>query len=658
MDKARGLMPVTTGILIGLAWGLLAALLEGLPLLFQGAAAPYLDSRLLALAYLLTIYGLLGAIAGGILGSVTLILGRVTRRRLSRPALAGTFSALFAAALSLLFWVQRFNPARVVSWLAVLLLAVALGLAVGWLLNGAARGGALSWKPFSGFVLGAFALAVVAVVGVACFRAFLRDRPLFNPPVTEAMATPEQPNILLITAGGLRPDHLGAYGYDIAGEPEISPNIDALAARGVRFDRALAQAPWTEPSLASLFTSLYPSELGITCRAAISCQPHLDEQRLTLTEVLKAAGYHTRAYVTDPWLVPALGFAQGFDYFETVRSGEPFDEGPMRSRTLGRLLGCRRNSAACRLFLKGHKLLFDASIPQGWGGDRVNAKVTHFLELHGEERFFLWVHYTEALPPYDLEPPFRPLPEGPLANGEPRLKSLGYWELGDPYTVREELYPLDDQGLTALYDGEVHRVDRLVGSLSGLLEGYGLTDRTVVVFASDHGQELAEHGGYTYGHSLYDEVLRVPLIVTEPGVSVPGAAIDTPVALLDLAPTLAQIAGTSLPSEAEGSSLVSSLRGEVLEGKPILSESLYRVPYELKALRQGDYKLIYNVDAGDFELYHLGLDPAEEQNIIQEESQVAKAMATVLFDWMARTARVAGDLPRAVPPAEVQDAPW
>jgi arylsulfatase A-like enzyme len=139
----------------------------------------------------------------------------------------------------------------------------------------------------------------------------------------------------------------------------------------------------------------------------------------------------------------------------------------------------------------------------------------------------------------------------------------------------------------ALYDAEVHRVDRLVGGVNALLTDLGLAGRTLVVFTSDHGQEFMDHGGYTYGHSLYDEVLRVPLIVAGPGVEAAGQLAGTPVNLLDLAPTLMQIGGAPLPPEAEGRSLVPALRGQALDDRPLYAESLYRVPYELKAVRAG-----------------------------------------------------------------------
>jgi arylsulfatase A-like enzyme len=650
---SAGAVPITTGVVVGLGWGLLVTLLDGLPLLLQGSILPYLGPRLLALAYMAMIYGALGALGGGLMGAVALVIQRLTRRRVPRAVLAATYAGLFAAATIILFGLHRFGP-DVAGWLVLLLLAAAAALVVRWLVRGAARAKALSRRTLRSMTLVVFAAAVVAVLVVAGFRSLLRDLPLFNPPSTDETASPERPNIVLITAAGLRPDHLGAYGYD----PAISPSIDRLAERGTRFEQASAQASWTEPSVASLLTSLYPSELGIACRAAISCQPHIDEQRITLAEALQSAGYRTEAYTTSSWLTAELGFDQGFERFESVRAEEPFDLAPMHGGTLGWLLGCQRDAEACRPFTQGHTRLFDEPIPPGWGGDRVNARVNRFLELHGDERFFLWVHYSEALPPYDLEPPFRPMPEGPLASSEDELRGMSYWRLGDPFAPREKLLPLDVEGLVALYDGEVHRLDRLVGGLAGQLEARGLADRTLIVVTSDHGQEFMEHGIYTYGHSLYDEVLRVPLILAGPGVASDEGAIETPVALLDLAPTLIEMAGASLPPEAEGRSLAPALRGQALQAQPIYGESLYRVPYELKALQQDGYKLIYRADDGQVELYDLSADPAEQRDVAAEAGRVAEVMLSNLLSWMDYTAGVAQELPRSAPPTEFTDAVW
>ncbi len=645
-------MPVTTGLLIGLGWGLLLALLDGLPLFLQGSPWPHLGSRLLALAYLSLIYGALGTLTGGVLGVVSLLGLRLIRRRPSRAALAGGYAGVLTAVATAIFGADRFQPV-LLSWGMLFFLGILAGALAGRLLYQAARGRGDLWPVFRAGVLATYGAAIVVVLAVSGFRLFLRDLPLFNPPATNQVATAERPNIVLITASGIRPDHLGIEGYD----HEISPNVDALAWRGTRFNQAIAPASWTEPSLASLLTSLYPSELGITCRATISCQPHLDPERLTLAEALQDAGYRTQAFLTDPWLTAELGFDQGFGGFESVRAEEPFDVQAMRARALGGLLGCQRGATPCELMTKGHEFLFDSPIPPGWGDSHILPRVARFVEIHGDERFFLWVHFAEVGPPYDPGTPFGTVPEGEMANPVGILERIGYWELGDPFTPREKLLPLDLETLTALYDGEIHQMDRLVGELNVLFDQAGLIDRTLVVFTSDHGQEFMEHGGYTYGHSLHDEVVHVPLIIAGPGVVFP-ADVDTTVGLLDVAPTLAEIAGASLPPAIEGRSLVPALRGERLKERPVFSESLYRVPHESKGIYQDGYKLIYNVDKDRFELYDLKADPDEQHDLATQVVPEGESLKRDLLQWMARTSQVARELPRAAPPREFKNAVW
>jgi arylsulfatase A-like enzyme len=247
---------------------------------------------------------------------------------------------------------------------------------------------------------------------------------------------------------------------------------------------------------------------------------------------------------------------------------------------------------------------------------------------------------------------------GPLASKEDRLADISFWELGDPFTKREKLLPEDAQGLQALYDGEVHRVDRLVGEVMRLLEEHDLGSRTLVVLTADHGQEFAEHGAYTYGHSLYDEVVRVPLILAGPGVESPGQVVSVPVALLDLAPTLTEMAGATLPPEASGRSLAPALRGEPLAPEAVFSEGLLRVPHEAKAIRLDRKKLVYHLDENRFELYDLAADPLETVDIVAQPSEIGDAMVRQLMAWIDRTRNVSQELPRAAPPTEFRGAVW
>jgi arylsulfatase A-like enzyme len=234
---------------------------------------------------------------------------------------------------------------------------------------------------------------------------------------------------------------------------------------------------------------------------------------------------------------------------------------------------------------------------------------------------------------------------------------MGYWRLGDAFAPREKLMPMDVEGLAALYDGEVHRLDRLVGGLAGQLEARGLTGKTLVVITSDHGQEFMEHGLYTYGHTLHQEVLHVPLIMAGPGIAAPSV-VDTPVALLDLAPTLIETAGAVLPPEAEGQSLVPTLKGQPLAGQPIYSESLYRAPQEQKALQRDGYKLILDVVDGELQLYDLETDPAEQEDVSGRQPQVLASMKSELESWLDYVSQTFQNLPRSSPPVEITDAVW
>jgi arylsulfatase A-like enzyme len=651
--KPLNLSPMATGLVVGMGWGIIAALLDGLPLLLRGSPWPYLGSRLLALALVAAIFGTLGGIAGLALGGLTTLALRLTRRSMPGSVLVGAYNGILAAGALLIFLAHRFSP-DAAGWAVILAFSVLVGTGVGWLASRAAGAGVPSWSSVGALVLATYLACFLVVLSVAGFRLLLRDLPLFTPRLTEERASADLPNLVLITAGGLRPDHLGAYGYD----PAISPNIDALAQGGVRFEQVVAQSSWAGASLASLFTSLYPTELGVSCRPGISCQPHLDSHRTTLAESLRQAGYGTYAYVTGQGLTAQLGFDQGFDRFEAPRSPEPFDLRNMRVRAIGWLLGCDRDSAACHLLSDLHARLLDEPMPSGYGGDEALARVARFLERRAGERFFLWVHLADALPPYDSEPPFRPLPVGPLASTQDRLADIGFWELGDPFTKREKLLPEDAQGLVALYDGEVHRVDGLVGEVMQLLEAQGLTGRTLVVLTADHGQEFAEHGAYTYGHTLHEEVLRVPLIVAGPGIESPGQVVSVPVALLDLAPTLTEMAGTTLPSGAGGWSLVPALRGKPLTPRAAFSEGLMRVPHEDKAIRMDGNKLIYHLDEDRFELYDLTADPLEMVDIATQASELGDVLKRELLAWIDRTGEASQELPRATPPTEFRGAVW
>jgi arylsulfatase A-like enzyme len=499
-------------------------------------------------------------------------------------------------------------------------------------------------------IVAVFLVGVVALSAMAFYRVFLRDLPMFQPKPSGQVATPERPNVVLITVDSLRADHLGAYGYD----PDVSPNLDELARRGIVFDQAIAQSSWTVPSTASFLTGLHPTELGIYYQRALAADLGLDQMRVTLAEVLRQNGYRTQALVTNQLVTARDGFFQGFDNYVYARPGYAFDRYRMHEEPLVGWM-CRLaiggRKPLCAWFDWGYTLLFDPWLVPNNHGERVNHYVQRFLKLHKDERFFLWLFYMEPHINYDPKQPFRPLPAEISPQRERFLRYLYMWDLSG----EELLRPVDTQALLSLYDGEIVDVDALIGQVMDELEQKGLLDRTVVIFTADHGEEFMDHGDFTHGHTLYDELVRVPLIVSGLAVGAPGRTVETQVSLLDLVPTVCDIAGAPIPEEVEGRSLVPLLRGEEMEELPAFSEVLHTTIFQKKSIRHDGYKLIYDIESEAVELYDVRDDPGEQVDLAEQEPEIVARMMTNLEAWMVHSAQVAAELPRQRPLSETLD---
>jgi arylsulfatase A-like enzyme len=277
-------------------------------------------------------------------------------------------------------------------------------------------------------------------------------------------------------------------------------------------------------------------------------------------------------------------------------------------------------------------------------GQRLNSLARRFIRLHGEEQFFLWLHYME---PHSLYTPREPFGALPPTVGVEREDFLRSWQPANktwPLVMRD-----DDRAATlALYDGEVLDADELVGEVWDEVKARGLADRTLLVVTADHGDEFGEHGDYGHGHTVYQDVTWVPLIFAGPQVASPGRVVETPVAMLDLMPTLLDAAGAPLPDPIRGESLLPVLRGGDPAKRPVYSECpARRTRYDDKALRLGDYKLVYNVKLDQIELYNLRTDPGEQVDLSAEEPERAAAMRVELRTWMAQAIETWASLPQA-----------
>jgi len=352
---------------------------------------------------------------------------------------------------------------------------------------------------------------------------------------------PARPNVLLILVDALRADHLGAYGYSRA----TSPNLDALAAEGVLFERAWSQAPWTKPSIPTLFTSLYPIQHGVyegetPGSAGFLESDLLGEEFLTAAEAFRAAGFRTGAFVNNAHLLPAQGFAQGFDVYEAGS--------------------------------------FDAA--------EIGRRFLAWLDGAPQQPFFAYLHLLDAHWPFQPAPAFveRFAPAGRYDGVFAQESWNGLRDRINDGRVR--LDARDREELVARHDAAIAAVDDAIGRLLAALRERGALDATFVLLTADHGEELLDHGRVGHGGTLYEEVLHVPLILRPPG-GAEGRRVGEPARVLDVFPTLAAAAGVPLPPGLEGRDLLAPGDGE----RELVAETRHQRSYAL-ATRLGDWKYL------------------------------------------------------------------
>jgi arylsulfatase A-like enzyme len=396
-----------------------------------------------------------------------------------------------------------------------------------------------------------------------------------------------RPDIVLVSIDSLRPDHLGSYGY----ARDTSPRIDALAAAGARFATATSSTSWTLPAHAALFTGLHDATHGLSSDGL-----RLADEHVTLAEVLRDAGWRTAGFFGGPYLHPAFGLAQGFDVYQScmTRLADDLPEGELRAEAL-------RGAETAHADVTGPRLLAEA---ERWLATLDEAPF--FLFLH------LWdVHY-DYIPPPGYAERFDPDYAGPLT---------GVGMFHDP-TVRKGMDPRDLAHLVALYDGEIRWTDEVLGRVLDGLDRRGRLADAIVVVTADHGEEFFEHGGKGHRRTLFEEVVRVPLVVRWPGRVEAGRVIEAPVRLVDVMPTLLALAGAELPVAVQGRDLGPLLRGETLPEAPALLD-LRRPRRHLRGLRSAERKLVSDA-RGRALLFDLARDPGEVRPLRAREA-VAEA---------------------------------
>ncbi len=408
----------------------------------------------------------------------------------------------------------------------------------------------------------------------------------------------KRPNIIMYLVDTVRGDHLGCYGYT----RPISPNIDALAGDGILFETAVAQAPYTWASVASLMTGL-----GVPTHRITRLKDSLPGEAITLAEFLGATGYNSTAIITSPALRQA-GVDQGFVGIEFMRDGDA----PQRIRQ--------------------------------WLADKSE-----------EQPFFLYVHTGEPHDPYDAPDRFRRRFAGALRQPDltpeqaSLLRDISSKREGKPSPsatkpgsrawldalLAEELAATQERiyDMVSLYDAGIAQADQRFGLLIEELKKRKLYEDALIIFLSDHGEEIHDHGSWAHGKTLYSEVLNIPLIVKLPfSARMKGQRRRDLAQHIDVVPTILDYLGIEMPKHLEGISLLPSIfrKQESHQSRRIFS-------YVADGTEAGasvidfPWKFIWNSVTGPNEqLFNMETDPREKTNLSGEHPLRAKYLKAMI----------------------------
>jgi arylsulfatase A-like enzyme len=406
-----------------------------------------------------------------------------------------------------------------------------------------------------------------------------------------ACGTPEPPNVVLITLDTTRADHLGCYGYD----GDTSPNLDRFAERAVLYERAYSTSSWTTPSHASIFTGLLPMQHGADVALDTRRLRPLGEALTTLAELLAEAGYRTAGVVSGPALRRDLGFAQGFEIYDDIGAA-----GGVAS-----IHGKRAKRAA-------------------------DQAIAH-LERFAEEPYFLFVNFYDPHGPYRPPPPYdRGLPPTTAEGLIERLIAL--LKAGVPPVPVERL---DAETRTAFarvvagYDAEIRYMDHHLGRLLDAIAVSPRSDETLIIITGDHGESFGEH--YYFGHTLhlYEDNVRVPLLVRPPGAS-QARRIAEPVQNHRVFASILAEAGIDMPPQlaireldAPGGIVLTELRSNHLTPRLFDDPAFLR---DLRGIYEPPYKLV-EASSGAVELFDLERDPDELANLASKNPELVRTLS-------------------------------
>ncbi len=409
-----------------------------------------------------------------------------------------------------------------------------------------------------------------------------------------------KPNIIFILVDTLRVDYVGAYGAK-----HKTPVFDMLARQGAIFEKAYAPSSWTVPSVASMFTGMYPQSHGLTNGISVVVkvlkQQRIPKEFTTLAESLKGAGYTTFCATANAHLDTKYGYDRGFDHFKMFK------------------------------FREGHTI---EETVESWKPLLENAAKT--------TGYFLFLHWVDPHHPYEPREPYISRINPDYLNKVGRvLEDTGPLNLSKQGYFKE--FPETLDVLKDIYTSEVLWTDASVGRVLKTLPDVG---RSMLIFTSDHGEAFGEHKSFFHGFDLFQETVQVPLLMVYPDRVGAGAKISTPVSLVDLPASILGFAGIKPPGKYEGIDLKPVIEGKEIAKRRLWSHLDKNQQYVWHGVWDDSLKYLENfpfdqtTDKGKTKgvpyLYDLSKDPGEKNNLAKTMKDHKARLAGLLNKEMDR----------------------
>ena len=427
-------------------------------------------------------------------------------------------------------------------------------------------------------------------------------------------------NVVFISIDSLRADHVSAYGY----RRKTTPNLDRLARHGSLFVTVVAESSWTLPTHVTMLTGLATSTHGVEQFTGA----RFDAESQTLAEILSDEGYRTFGVFSGPYLHPAFGLSRGFERYLSADGDVVCVAGDCNTGADA----LSEDEAVKAARVAAHESVTSPLVTQ---------RGLDFIRSVGDEPFFLFLHYFDVhfdyVPPEKYAVKFDPDYEGSITGN--RFEDNGAVH---PFMSKRDL-----RHILALYDGEILFVDDYIGRVIRELKRLGLEENTLVVVTSDHGDEFFEHRGKGHGHTLFDEVIKVPLIMRLPGRIPPGSQVESQVRQVDIVPTILGLVGRpGLAKDSDGLDLTAWLvTGE--EPPRQTATSRLHANGEYVSIRTNEHKLLVHRHGSTEEVmvFDLKTDPAEKDPVFRsrQEAQAFGAGGRFTELWRALMASDGAD---------------